>query len=64
MSTLLEATKRKAGSRSMLSTIRNNGGIPANVYGYRTDSTPISVDTTSFIKAIQAYGQNAIFKLK
>ena len=63
MSTLLEVTKRKAGSRSMLSKIRNSGGIPANVYGYRTDATPISVDTTSFIKGIQAHGQNAMFKL-
>ncbi len=63
MSALLEVTKRKAGSRSSLSKIRNSGGIPANVYGYITDATPISVDTTSFIKAIQAHGQNAILKL-
>lgn len=63
MNTVLEVTKRKAGSRSNLSGIRNSGGIPANVYGYRTEATPISVDTTSFMKAIQTYGQNAIFKL-
>lgn len=63
MNTVLEVTKRKAGSRSNLSEIRNSGGIPANVYGYRTEATPISVDTTSFMKAIQTYGQNAIFKL-
>lgn len=63
MNTVLEVTKRKAGSRSNLSGIRNSGGIPANVYGYRTEATPIRVDTTSFMKAIQEHGQNAIFKL-
>ena len=63
MNTVLEVTKRKAGSRSNLSGIRNSGGIPANVYGYRTEATPIRVDTTSFMKSIQEHGQNAIFKL-
>ena len=48
MNTILEGTKRKAGSRSNLSGIRNSGGIPANVYGYRTEATPISVDTKSY----------------
>ena len=63
MNTVLDVTKRKAGSRSNLSGIRNSGGIPANFYGYRTEATPIRVDTTSFMKAIQEHGQNAIFKL-
>ena len=63
MTTLLEATKRQVGSRSSLTTIRNHGRIPANVYGYQTEATPISVDTKSLTKAIQAHGQNAVFKL-
>ena len=63
MNTVLQATKRKAGSRSNLSGIRKSGDIPANVYGYRTEATPITVDTKSFMKVIQQHGQNAIFKL-
>jgi large subunit ribosomal protein L25 len=63
MSTVLEVTKRDTGARSILTEVRNNGSTPANVYGYNTESTPISVDTKNLLKEIQTNGQNAVFKL-
>ena len=63
MSTVLEATKRETGARSILTGVRNNGGTPANVYGYNTEATPISVDAKNLLKELQTNGQNAVFKL-
>lgn len=63
MSTVLEATKRETGARSILTEVRNNGGIPANVYGYKTEATPIIVEAKSLLKELQTNGQNAVFKL-
>lgn len=63
MSTVIEATKREAGARSILTEVRNNGSIPANVYGYNTEATPISVNAKDLLKEIQINGQNAVFKL-
>ncbi|KGR87942.1 50S ribosomal protein L25/general stress protein Ctc [Lysinibacillus odysseyi] len=63
MSTVLEATKRETGARSILTEVRNNGSIPANVYGYKTEATPISVEAKSLLKELQTNGQNAVFKL-
>lgn len=63
MSTVLETTTRETGARSILTEVRNNGGIPANVYGYNTEATPISVDAKHLLKEIQTNGQNAVFKL-
>lgn len=63
MSTVLEAKKRETGSRSILSEVRNNGGVPANVYGYKTESTAITVDARELAKIFHATGQNGVFKL-
>ena len=64
MSTVIEATKRETGARSILTEVRNNGGIPANVYGYKTAAMPIQVDAKHVLKEMQTNGQNAVFKLK
>lgn len=63
MSTVLEATKRETGARSILTGVRNDGGIPANVYGYKTEATSISVDAKDLLKGLQMNGQNAVFTL-
>ncbi|WP_332646763.1 50S ribosomal protein L25/general stress protein Ctc [Lysinibacillus sp. 54212] len=63
MSIVLQATKREAGSRSILRGIRENGGVPAVVYGYNTVTTPIFVDAKKVSKMIVANGLNNIFKL-
>ncbi|WP_431028590.1 50S ribosomal protein L25/general stress protein Ctc [Lysinibacillus sp. LZ02] len=61
--TVLAAITREIGSRSILTKIRNDGGIPANVYGYKTVATPIKVGAKDLTKAIQTSGQNAVFTL-
>ncbi len=63
MSTVLEATKRETGARSILTEVRNKGCIPANVYGYNTEPTAISVNAKDLLKEIQTNGQNAVFAL-
>lgn len=63
MSIVLQATKREAGSRSILREIRENGGVPAVVYGYKTATTPVFVDAKKVSKMIVANGLNNIFKL-
>ncbi len=63
MSTVLEAKKRETGSRSILTEVRNNGGVPANVYGYKTEATPITINAQELGKVFQSTGQNGVFKL-
>ncbi|KYG90945.1 50S ribosomal protein L25/general stress protein Ctc [Metasolibacillus sp. FSL H7-0170] len=63
MSIVLQATKRKVGSQAILREIRKNGGVPAVVYGYQTETTPIFVDAKKVSKMIVGSGLNNIFKL-
>lgn len=63
MSTVLEAKKRETGARSILTEVRNNGGVPGNLYGYKTDATAITVNERELMKIFQATGQNGVFKL-
>ncbi|MGM9950752.1 MAG: 50S ribosomal protein L25/general stress protein Ctc [Lysinibacillus sp.] len=63
MGTVVEATKRETGARSILTEVRNKGCIPANVYGFNTEPTSISVKAKELLKEIQTNGQNAVFTL-
>ncbi|UZM99624.1 hypothetical protein OL548_05560 [Lysinibacillus sp. MHQ-1] len=53
MSTVLSVTKRETGHRSTLTQLRKGGAIPAVIYGYKLDSTPISISAKEFKKSIQ-----------
>ncbi|MDM5245848.1 MULTISPECIES: 50S ribosomal protein L25/general stress protein Ctc [unclassified Lysinibacillus] len=64
MSTVLSVTKREAGHRSTLTQLRKGGAIPAVIYGYNLDSTPISISAKEFKKSIIKNGQNAVFSMK
>ncbi|WP_155594076.1 50S ribosomal protein L25/general stress protein Ctc [Lysinibacillus cavernae] len=64
MSTVLSVKKREAGHRSTLTQLRKGGAIPAVIYGYKLDSTPISISAKDFIKSIQKNGQNSVFSLE
>lgn len=64
MSTVLSVTKREAGHRSTLSQLRKGGAIPAVIYGYNLDSTPISISAKEFKKSIQKNGQNSVFSME
>ena len=63
MSTVLSVTKRETGHRSTLPHLRKGGAIPAVIYGYKLDSTPISISAKEFKKSIQKNGQNSVFSL-
>jgi len=64
MSTVLSVTKREAGHRSTLTQLRKGGAIPAVIYGYNLDSTPISISAKEFKKSIQKNGQNSVFSME
>lgn len=64
MSVLLQATRRNKGPRGELSKIRNNGMLPAVVYGYNTESIPIVLDYKETSKAVQKYGRTSVFQLE
>lgn len=63
MSTVLSVTKRETGHRSTLTQLRKGGAIPTVIYGYKLDSTPISISAKEFKKSIQKNGQNSVFSL-
>lgn len=59
---ILEAKNRVSGET--LETIRKNNCIPAVFYGYKVDSTPITVETTKFIKILKGAGESTTVTLK
>lgn len=64
MSTVLSVNKREAGHRSTLTQLRKEGAIPAVIYGYNLDSTPISISEKEFRKSIQKNGPNGVFSME
>lgn len=64
MSTVLSVKKREVGHRSTLTQLRKGGAIPAVIYGYNLDSTPISISANEFRKSIQKNGQNGVFLME
>ncbi|MFJ7983425.1 50S ribosomal protein L25/general stress protein Ctc [Lysinibacillus xylanilyticus] len=64
MSTVLSVKKREAGHRSTLTQLRKGGAIPAVIYGYNLDSTPISISEKEFRKSVQKDGQNGVFSME
>ncbi|MGY3189056.1 50S ribosomal protein L25/general stress protein Ctc [Lysinibacillus sp. TE18511] len=63
MSKVLSVKKREAGHRSTLTQLRKGGAIPAVIYGYNLDSTPISISAKEFRKSILKNGQNSVFPM-
>ncbi|MFC5558937.1 50S ribosomal protein L25/general stress protein Ctc [Ureibacillus thermophilus] len=63
MSTVLQATKRKTGVRSELTQLRKGGKLPAVIYGYDIENTPIAVDYKEIAKEVQKRGRTSIFDL-
>ncbi|EOL42680.1 50S ribosomal protein L25/general stress protein Ctc [Enterococcus phoeniculicola] len=63
MSVSLEVSKRAVRPRSLRNKLRHEGKIPAIVYGYQIESTPISVDAKTLTKALRDHGVNAVISL-
>lgn len=63
MSTTLQAKERKDFKRSALKMIRQNGNIPAVVYGSKVDSKAVYVSSADLTKTIRTVGRNGIISL-
>ncbi|RTQ89947.1 50S ribosomal protein L25/general stress protein Ctc [Lysinibacillus telephonicus] len=63
MDIVLQATRRETGARSTLSKLRNQGQLPAVIYGYNVEVTPVALDYKETAKAVQKYGYTSVFKL-
>lgn len=64
MTTGLTATKREIGEHSNLTQLRNKGQIPAVIYGYNLEATPIAVSERELARYLQQFGQNGVFELQ
>lgn len=60
MSVSLEVSKREVRPRSLRNKLRHEGKVPAIVYGYNVESTPISSDGQTFSKLLRENGANAV----
>jgi len=63
MSTVLHAQERKELRRSALRNIRENGNIPAVIYGAKVESKPVFVSSADLTKTIRAVGRNGVISL-
>ncbi|GEK34489.1 50S ribosomal protein L25/general stress protein Ctc [Kurthia sibirica] len=63
MSILVHAKKRDTKHRSEIASLRQEGYVPAVVYGYQIDTTPIAVDERDFEKTLREDGRTAVMLL-
>lgn len=63
MSVGLEIQKREVRPRSLRNQLRREGKIPAVVYGYQVDSTPIAVEAASLEKLLRENGTNTVITI-
>jgi large subunit ribosomal protein L25 len=63
MSTQLQATVRNEFRNSELRKIRQEGNIPAIVYGAKVESKPVYVNGSELIKTIKKVGRNGVISL-
>lgn len=64
MTTVLQAKKRESGKRSTLTQLRKDGQLAAVLYGYQTESTPISLNYKETAKAVQREGYTSVFSIE
>ncbi|WP_339283940.1 50S ribosomal protein L25/general stress protein Ctc [Oceanobacillus sp. FSL K6-3682] len=64
MAVKLNAQKREDLAKSATNEIRNNGRIPAVVYGKNKDPKTVSVDSVDLVKTVRDEGRNAVISLQ
>lgn len=64
MITVLQAKKRETGRRSLLTELRKGGRLAAVLYGYQTESTPISLDYKETANAVKRFGYTSVFSIE
>ncbi|MCA5012235.1 MULTISPECIES: 50S ribosomal protein L25/general stress protein Ctc [unclassified Enterococcus] len=63
MSVSLEVKERAVRPRSLRNQLRHSGQVPAVVYGYEIESTPISVEEKELTKILRDNGVNAVITM-
>jgi large subunit ribosomal protein L25 len=63
MAEVLEAKKRITTKRSEVNGLRKAGKVPAVLYGYQVENTPIYVDGPELIKTIRSGGRHGVISL-
>jgi large subunit ribosomal protein L25 len=63
MGSMLAAKKRKEFRKSELRNIRDNGWVPAVVYGSKVGSKPVSVNSAELTKTLRSVGRNGVISL-
>lgn len=64
MSKLKATIRQGKQTRSSLNKVRNEGKIPAIVYGYGAKNTSVKVEEVDFIKVIREVGRNGVIELE
>ncbi|MHA6260519.1 50S ribosomal protein L25/general stress protein Ctc [Sporosarcina sp. CAU 1771] len=64
MSTTIQASVREIEQQSTLTDLRQRGFVPAVVYGYKTETTSISLDGRDLLKTLRVTGRNGVMKLQ
>ncbi|RSK25486.1 50S ribosomal protein L25/general stress protein Ctc [Bacillus sp. HMF5848] len=64
MSAQLQANSRENSTRSMLRKLRNEGKIPAVVYGGQVANKSVTIDSHDFLRTIKENGRNGIITLQ
>lgn len=59
----LEVSKREVRPRSLRNKLRHEGKVPAIVYGYNVESTPIAIDGQIFSKLLRENGANTVITM-
>lgn len=63
MSTVLQAKERKEFRNSNLTSLRNEGNIPAVVYGNKLESKAVYLSGADFTKTMREVGRNGVISL-
>ena len=64
MSTTIQSQIREKAQQSTLTELRQGGFVPAVVYGYKTESIAISVNSRDLLKTLRVTGRNGVMKLQ
>lgn len=64
MSTTIQAKVRETEKHSQVTDLRQQGDVPAVVYGFKTDAQAIAVNEGELLKTLRDEGRNGVFKLQ
>lgn len=64
MAKLASNSRAEKTKQSELKALRQDGKVPAVLYGYETENTSLSVDENEFIKVIREVGRNGVIDLE